>query len=84
MVLGLIMGFRAFLSKLQSQESGQDLAEYCLLTALLVLVAAAIFVQSSGGIQAIWDSANTSLTAGNTATSGDSGGSATDASARAH
>jgi Flp pilus assembly pilin Flp len=57
------MSFREFLRRFRIEESGQDLAEYCLLTALLVLIAAGIFVQASGGIQAIWGTANTSLAA---------------------
>ena len=58
------MSFRSFLRCFHSEESGQDLAEYCLLTALLTLVAAAVFVFASGGVSAIWNGANTSLTAG--------------------
>ena len=57
--------FRAFLRRFRDEESGQDLAEYCLLTALVTLVAAAIYVQASGGIQAIWNGANVSLAGGN-------------------
>jgi Flp pilus assembly pilin Flp len=49
----------------RTEDGGQDLAEYCLLTALVALVAAGIFVHFSGGIQAIWGSANTTLVAGN-------------------
>jgi Flp pilus assembly pilin Flp len=73
--------FRAFLSCFRKEESGQDLAEYCLLTALLTLVAAAIFVQASGGVQAIWGSANAQLAAGNSASS--TSGSASTASSPA-
>jgi Flp pilus assembly pilin Flp len=69
MNLGLVMTLGAFLRKLRFEESGQDLAEYCLLTALLTLAAAAILVQASGGIQAIWGTANSSLVAGNTSVS---------------
>jgi Flp pilus assembly pilin Flp len=54
---------------LQSEDRGQDLAEYCLLTALVALVALGIVVQLSGGIKAVWYGAYTSLTAGNAATS---------------
>ena len=71
--LGYTM-FRQFLSRFRSEESGQDLAEYCLLTALLTLIAAGIFVQASGGIQAIWNGANQSLTAGSGASSTPTGG----------
>ena len=49
------------------------MAEYCLITALIVLVALGIFWHVSGGIQGMWDSANTSLVAGNS--SSPSGGS---------
>jgi Flp pilus assembly pilin Flp len=58
------MQFRAFLRRFVNEESGQDLAEYCLLTALLTLIAAGIFVYASGGVQAIWAEANTSLSNG--------------------
>jgi len=64
----LVVQFRAFLRRFRNKESGQDLAEYCLLTALLTLLVAGIFVYASGGVQAIWAEANTSLAAGNTAT----------------
>jgi Flp pilus assembly pilin Flp len=56
-----------FLKALQSEDRGQDLAEYCLLTALVALVALGIMVHMSGGMQAVWDGANTSLSAGNAA-----------------
>jgi len=62
-----------FLSKFRREESGQDLADYCLLTALLALAAVAILVQTSGGIQAIWGTANTSLAEGNAAVASQSG-----------
>ncbi len=48
-------------------DRGQDLAEYCLLTALVVLVAAAIFLYVSGGIHNLWGVANTSLGSADTA-----------------
>lgn len=77
------MQFRAFLRRFRTGESGQDLAEYCLLTALLTLIAAGIFVHSAGGVQAIWAGANISLTTGNTAGTAASSGSSTQASAPA-
>ena len=51
------------------EEAGQDLAEYCLLLALLVLVAAGIFLKVSGGIQSLWTVANTTLSNSAAATS---------------
>ena len=84
MNLGLVyMQFRAFLRRFRNEESGQDLAEYCLLTALLTLIAAGIFIYSSGGLQAIWAGANTSLTTGNVASTAASTGASTQASAPA-
>ena len=58
-----------FLKALHAEDRGQDLAEYCLLTALIALVAAGILVHLSGGMQALWSGANTSLTAGQAAIS---------------
>ena len=72
---------RHLLRALHSEDRGQDLAEYCLLTALVALIALAVLVHLSGGMQAVWGGANTSLTAGNAAisatpTSGDTATSA--------
>jgi Flp pilus assembly pilin Flp len=49
-------------------DHGQDLAEYCLLTALIALIALGIFSHVSGGIQAMWSTAGTTLVAANAAT----------------
>jgi Flp pilus assembly pilin Flp len=49
-------------------ERGQDVAEYCLITALIALVALGIFWHVSGGLQGTWSSMNTSLAAGNNTT----------------
>ena len=66
---------RALVKSFRRNQSGQDLSEYCLLTALVALVAAAIFVYASGGIGAIWSNSNTSLgAAGTVAGAGASGG----------
>jgi Flp pilus assembly pilin Flp len=61
--------FRRFLKALQSEDRGQDLAEYCLLTALAALVVLGIIIHVSGGMQAVWNGANRSLTAGSAAIS---------------
>lgn len=66
--------FVRILKALHSDEQGQDLAEYCLLTALVALVALGIFVHVSGGMQALWGGAQTQLTRGNTAATTSSGG----------
>jgi Flp pilus assembly pilin Flp len=71
---------RAF-KALITGESGQDIAEYCLLTALVALIALGIFVHLSGGMAAIWGGANTSLVAGNSAVSPPASGTAVTTSA---
>jgi Flp pilus assembly pilin Flp len=58
---------RRFLKALHFEDRGQDLAEYCLLTALVALVGLGILVRLSGGMQALWSGANISLTAGSAA-----------------
>ena len=68
-----------FVKALRSEDRGQDLAEFCLLTALVALVILGIIIQLSGGMQAVWNGANTSLTAGNAAISGGTGGAETPA-----
>jgi Flp pilus assembly pilin Flp len=76
--------FSRFLHSIHREETGQDLAEYCLLTALIALIGLGIFVHISGGMQALWGGANTSLTAGNTAISGTTGAGSAATSAPAH
>lgn len=75
---------RRLLKALHSEDRGQDLAEYCLLTALVALVAGGILIHLSGGMQALWGGANTSLTAGNAAVSATPTAAATPARAPAH
>lgn len=76
--------FRRFLKVLQSEDRGQDLSEYCLLTALFALIALGIIIHLSGGMQAVWGGANASLTAGNAAITGTPTGTATPAKATSH
>jgi Flp pilus assembly pilin Flp len=65
---------------LRTEDRGQDLSEYCLLTALVALVALGIIIHVAGGFQAIWGSANTTLANGNTATEAPATGSPATAS----
>jgi Flp pilus assembly pilin Flp len=67
---------RQNIRRLFSEEGGQDLAEYCLLLALIVLVAAGVFLKVSGGIQSLWTVANTTLASAATSASNSTGGSA--------
>ena len=57
--------FRSIAKLFSKDELGQDLSEYCLLTALVLLIGLGIFVHLSGGIQAIWGTANTTLSTQN-------------------
>jgi Flp pilus assembly pilin Flp len=57
--------FRA-LSDFWRREEGQSLADYCLLTALVALVAAGILLHVSGGLNALWTTGNQSLNSAGT------------------
>ena len=43
------------------EEEGQDLIEYTLLLAFMVVAAAAIYMGVGSSVQSIWTSANTTL-----------------------
>jgi Flp pilus assembly pilin Flp len=68
---------RAIHGFLKHQDQGQDLAEYCLITGLIVLIALGIFWHVSGGIQGMWDTANTTLAGNSNSGSGSAGTSDT-------
>lgn len=61
-------------------ELGQDLAEYCLLTALIALIGLGILYRVSGGMQNLWSTANTTLVQGNSTTADKPTGSASSGS----
>jgi Flp pilus assembly pilin Flp len=61
--------FRTMLGIFRRSDQGQDLAEYCLLTALIALIALGIIYRMSGGMQGMWSSTGTTLVAANAATS---------------
>jgi len=67
MFLRLVNGFRR-------SEHGQDLAEYCLMTALIALIGLGIFYKLSGGVQGLWGTANSAIVVANS--SADSGAAA--------
>jgi Flp pilus assembly pilin Flp len=58
------------------RDRAQDLAEYCLVVALIALIALGIIVHVSGGIQGIWNTANNTMANSPTATG--AGGEAAD------
>lgn len=51
-----------------NEDAGQDVAEYCLITALIALIALGIFWHVSGGMEGMWTSIDASLAAGNATT----------------
>jgi Flp pilus assembly pilin Flp len=48
------------------REEGQDLAEYCLLTALVALVAGGILLHLAGGLGGLWTGGSQNLNAAKT------------------
>ena len=66
------------LARFFRNDRAQDLAEYCLLTALIALISLGIFWRMRGGVMDLWSTANTTLTHGSstaaTATTGTSSG----------
>ena len=50
-----------------AEERGQDLIEYTLLLAFVVLASAALFISAGGSISAIWGQSSTILSQANSA-----------------
>jgi Flp pilus assembly pilin Flp len=69
--------FHAIVEFFRKRDDGQDLSEYCLITALIALIALGIFIHVSGGVQNLWSGAQTSLgnAAGASTTTGSGQGS---------
>ena len=53
----------AILQLLKSEE-GQDLIEYTLLLAFVLIASAALYINAGGSITGIWTTANTQLNSG--------------------
>lgn len=58
--------FPMWMGFLRREDHGQDLAEYCLITAVIALLGMSIFLYLSGGLQGLWNNAGNALTAANT------------------
>jgi Flp pilus assembly pilin Flp len=58
-------------------DEGQDLSEYCLLMALISLIALGIFIHMSGGVQAIWSGSGAALSTASGSASGSTTGNST-------
>ena len=63
---------KTYIPNLLQDEQGQDLIEYTLLLAFVVLASAALFISAGGSIGAIWGQANLTLTNANAAATGSS------------
>ena len=55
------------MARLRREDRGQDLAEYTMLLALILLIVLGVVIHLSGGINGIWTAANSSLATANTA-----------------
>lgn len=55
---------RAILKAFTKETAAQGLAEYCLIAAMVALMGLGILIHVSGGVQAIWSSANSTLASG--------------------
>jgi Flp pilus assembly pilin Flp len=51
-------------------ERGQDLAEYCLMTAIIALIGLGMFYKLSGGVQGLWGTANSAIVVANSSAVG--------------
>jgi Flp pilus assembly pilin Flp len=63
-----------FFRQFRKEERGQDLADYCLLVALIALLGLGILYRVSGGMHDLWTVANSSLSSGNSAVSSSTAG----------
>jgi Flp pilus assembly pilin Flp len=54
-------------------DLGQDLAEYCLITALIALISFGIAYKLSGGFQNLWGTADSAMAAASTGASSGAG-----------
>jgi len=73
---------RRIVAKFFIDDRGQDIAEYCLMTALVALVALGIFIHVAGGVQAIWNNANSTIATNANVGSGAAAGSGNPADQR--
>jgi Flp pilus assembly pilin Flp len=58
---------KKMMQKLFQVEQGQDLIEYTLLLAFVVLASAALFISAGGSIEGIWSRSNIILSQANSA-----------------
>ena len=75
---------RAIWASFLGDDRGQGLAEYCLAAAFIALVALGLYIHLSGGMQDLWNTANSTLVTGNSTSGGStaSGGGSSITSSR--
>ena len=61
--------FLKLIGLFRRNDLGQDLAEYCLITALIALIGFGIAYKLSGGFQNLWGPADSAIVAASTAAS---------------
>ena len=61
--------FRKFVDFVRRSDLGQDLAEYCLITAIIALLGLGVFYKLSGGFQNLWGPADSAIVAASTTAS---------------
>jgi Flp pilus assembly pilin Flp len=66
------------------KDNGQGLSEYCLLTALIAIIALGLFIRVSGGVQSIWSGSVSTFTAATGAAAGSTTGDATSGNPVSH
>ena len=74
--------FDAVVRLFRKDERGQDLSEYCLLTALVALIVLGVYIYASGGVKNLWSTANTALGNGAGTAVGTSAGEGTHSQGR--
>ncbi|GEM_PF-3359576 len=62
--------FRAIGRWLLRDDRGHGLAEYCLVTAFIALVALALYIHVSGGVRDLWSTADSTLVSGSAPATG--------------
>ena len=67
---------RALWRSIREDTAAQDLSEYCLITALVALIALGVFIRVSGGVSNIWGAAGGAIANAGSATTANAPASA--------
>jgi Flp pilus assembly pilin Flp len=75
---------RSLWARFVRDERGQGLAEYCLAAAFIALLALGLYIHIAGGVQDLWNTANSTLITGNSTISGGYGTSGASTTTSTH